>query len=103
VNHTKHCLATFGELGEEINNTPRGLAIKTRCRFVEKQQKRRPGDELNANGETLSLLDIEAYARDANDSVSVRLHFEHVDDLVDIREFLLFGVSTWLSQEGRKL
>lgn len=59
MNGTENSLAVFGQLSKEEKNVPGGLRVETRGGFVEEKQKGRLGYELNTNGETLSLFNIE--------------------------------------------
>ena len=82
---TKNSLTRVREFPQEPNNIPRALAIQPRCRLVQKQQQLRFRSEFNADGKTLSSLDIE---REDN-RICQRLKLQQLNNLLDIRILLL--------------
>lgn len=85
---TQHSLPAPSKLLNKVTDSPRGLRVQARCRLVEEEQQLRPGRQLDANGEPLALLDIEALARLANHGTRKLLHPEHRHDAVDVPQLV---------------
>ena len=58
------------------------------------------GDKLDADGEELALLDVEALSGDTNDGVGVLLHAEHLDDLFDKGKLFLLADGLGATEHG---
>lgn len=102
VDRGKDGLSVVCELAKEEHDRPRRLRVETGGRLVEEDEERRLGGELDGDGETLALLDIETHADLANERLGVRLHLEQLDDLVDVGELLGLGRRAWLTEQGRE-
>jgi hypothetical protein len=61
MNSAKNGLTVVGELPEEVTDGPGCLTVKTRGRLVQEQEESRASGKLNANCESLALLDIQTY------------------------------------------
>lgn len=59
----ENSLSVVGKFTEECANRPRGLTVKTRCRFVEEEKERWLGCKLYTDCKSLPLLDIKSYIR----------------------------------------
>lgn len=103
MNSTQDGLAALGQLLEKIQNSPRRLTVKTRGGLVDKEKQRRLRSQLNTDGKTLSLFDVETLARNADDGIGVLLHLQQPDDLVHIRQLLLARGVGRLAEEGTEV
>ena len=64
-----HALSDPGELiGEEVADGPRGLRVQSAGRLIQEEKQLRLGGELDADRESLALLDVETFARHTDDS-----------------------------------
>ncbi|KAI6753414.1 hypothetical protein HG531_005583 [Fusarium graminearum] len=103
MNCAKNGLAGVCQLLEKIQNSPRGLRVETRGRLINEQQQRRLGSKFDTDSKTLTLLDVETFTRNTNDSVGIFFHIEQLDDLLDIIELLLLGDVSGLAEEGTEV
>ena len=59
VDSAENSLAVLGQSINEIENRPRSLTVQTRRRLIEKEKQLGLGCQLNTNGETLPLLNVQ--------------------------------------------
>lgn len=69
-------LAVLLQLLEKIENGPGRLRIETGSGFIQEQQQLWLRGQLDANGESLSLLDVETFAGHADNRIGVLVHVE---------------------------
>ena len=100
VDGAQHGLAGVGELAEEDADGPGALRVEAAGGLVEEEEQLGLGDELDADGEELALLDVEALAGYADDGVGVLFHAEHLDDFLDELELFLFADGLGAAQHG---
>jgi hypothetical protein len=79
------------------------LRIQTRRRLVKKDQKLRTSSQFNTDGESLSLLNIQALTGNSNNSVRELLHVKHINYMLDILKLLFSGDLCGLAKNGTKL
>lgn len=79
------------------------LRVKTRRGLVEEQKKLGLCCEFNTDSQKLTLFNIETLAWNTNNSLGKVRHVEHLDDLLDIVEFLLLADILGLSKHSGKL
>ena len=72
----ENCLALVSQAAEERDDSP---GVKARGRFVQEEQKLRLGGELNSDGCTLAVFDIEC----SNNSLGVLIEATHADTFLD--------------------
>jgi hypothetical protein len=90
-------LTSRGELLQERDNLVRALTIQSTRRLIE-EEKRGLGHQLDADSQSLSLLDSKTSTRNTNQSVFDIVQLQEIDNLVDISEFLGSTRRSWLSQ-----
>ena len=93
-------LAVVGKFTHERADGPGGLRVKTRSRFVEEEQQVRFGSDLNADGQTLALFNVETFTEDTDNSISVLLHAQHFDHLIDVCNLLSTRDVSWLPEQS---
>ena len=96
-------LAVAREFFHQVADGPAGLAVEARRRLVEEQQQLRLGRHLDADGQALALLDVEALAGHADHGVGVVLHLEQLDDLLDVVQFRAAADVGGLAQQRGEL
>lgn len=52
-------LTVSSQLSEQLQDVPRGLRVETRGRFIQEEQESGFSDQLDTDGQSLSLLDVE--------------------------------------------
>lgn len=100
---TQNSLSAPCELLDQVANSPGSLRVQTRRRFVEEEQQFRPGRQLDTNGQSLALLDIEALARLADNGTSKILHLEHRHNTVNVSQLVLPRNASGLAQQRAEL
>ncbi|TKW53776.1 hypothetical protein CTA1_1208 [Colletotrichum tanaceti] len=100
VDGAEHGLARVGELAQERADGPRALRVEPAGGLVEEQEQLGLGRQLDADGQELALLHVEALARHAHDGVGEVAHVEHVDDLLHEGVLLLAADGPGLAQHG---
>jgi hypothetical protein len=90
-------LTSRGELLQERDNLVRALTIQSTRRLIE-EEKRGLGHQLDADSQSLSLLDSKTSTRNTNQSVFDIVQLQEIDNLVDVSEFLGSTRRSWLSQ-----
>lgn len=100
MNRTQNSLSRVGKLTEKGTNSPRTLRIQAAGRFIEEDEQLGAGGELDADGEELALLNVKAFAGDADDGVGKVAHVEHVDDVFDVAVLVLIANRRGLAEHG---
>lgn len=103
VDRAQDGLAVVLQFLEQVQDGPRGLRVQAGGGFVQEEQELGLRGELDADGEALPLLDVEALPGDADDGVGVLGHLEQLDDLVDVRQLLLAGHVRGLAEQGAEV
>ena len=76
VDRTQNRLTLRRKLLQETHNRPRRLCVQTRRRLVQEKQKTRLRRQLDADRETLPLLNIQTFAVIANNGFRKTLHLQ---------------------------
>jgi hypothetical protein len=100
VDGAKNGLAILLQLVQEIQNSPRGLRVQSRGRFVQEEKKSRLSSQFHTDSKTLSLLDVETFTGDTNDGISVFSHLQKLNDLLYVFDLLLTRDVGWLTENG---
>lgn len=90
-------MTSRGELLQERDNLVRALTIQSTRRLIE-EEKRGLGHQLDADSQSLSLLDSKTSTRNTNQSVFDIVQLQEIDNLVDVGEFLGATRRSGLSQ-----
>jgi hypothetical protein len=89
VDGAEHGLSGVGKAAEQHADAPGALGVEAAGGFVQEEQQLGLGHELDADGQHLALLDVQAVAGNADDGVGVLLHAEDLDHLLDEGVFFL--------------
>lgn len=103
MNGAENGLSALGELLEKIQNGPRCLTVETGGRLINEEEQRGLGSKFDTDSKTLALFNVETFARDTDDGVSVFLHFQKLDNLINISELLFAGDVRGLTKESAKV
>jgi hypothetical protein len=102
VDGAKNSLAILLQLVQEIQNSPGGLRVQSRGGLVQEEKKSRLSSQFDTDSETLSLFDVETFAGDTDDGVSVLCHIQKLDNLLYVFDLLLTRDVGWLTENGGK-
>lgn len=103
VDGTQDGLSALGEFLKKIKDSPACLRIQTRGRLVDEQQQRRLRGQFDTDSQSLTLLDVETLTGHTDDGVSVLVHIQQLDNLIDVSELLLTGDMSGLAEQSTKV
>jgi hypothetical protein len=103
MNGDKHRLANICKLPEKAYGIEGSLSIKPRCRFVQEDEDRRFGNQLDTDSHTLALLDRKTCTNSSYQSMFQIVQLQKVDYGVYISRLLLASGIATLSKDGREL